>query len=108
MTGNGEPEMSLLVEGAARLGFVLSARQVEQFALYYATLVDWNSRMNLTAITDLVGVQVKHFVDSLAVGAALLVELAEGGKEPQAPPEGFRLADIGTGAGFPGVPLKIL
>ena len=58
--------------------------------------------MNLTAITDLEGVQVRHFLDSLTVGAALVEELGS------APPEGFRLADIGTGAGFPGVPLKIL
>lgn len=97
-----EPAMDLLVEGAKELGFELAPGQVEQFQLYYNTLVDWNSRMNLTAITDLEGVQIRHFLDSLTVGAALAAEL--GGP----PPKGFRLADIGTGAGFPGLPLKIL
>lgn len=96
------PEMPLLIEGARDLGFDLGARQVEQFGLYYETLVDWNSRMNLTAITDLDGVQVRHFLDSLTVGATIMHEL--GG----APLEGFRLMDVGTGAGFPGVPLKVL
>jgi 16S rRNA (guanine527-N7)-methyltransferase len=94
--------MPLLISGARRLGFELSNRQVRQFQLYFETLVDWNSRMNLTAITDLEGVQVRHFLDSLTVGAALVEELRS------VPPRGFRLADIGTGAGFPGVPLKIL
>jgi 16S rRNA (guanine527-N7)-methyltransferase len=94
--------MPLLIAGARRLGFELSDRQVQQFQVYFETLVDWNSRMNLTAITDLEGVQVRHFLDSLTVGAALVEELRG------EPPRGFRLADIGTGAGFPGVPLKIL
>jgi 16S rRNA (guanine527-N7)-methyltransferase len=95
-------DLSVLITGAHDLGFDLSPRQVEQFSLYYETLVDWNSRMNLTAITDPEGVQVRHFLDSLTVGAALLRELGD------APPQGFRLIDVGTGAGFPGVPLKIL
>lgn len=95
--------MDILVKGAHGLGFTLTPRQVEQFRLYYETLVDWNSRMNLTAITELDAVQVRHFVDSLTVGAALVAEL--GGPPPR---QGFWLADIGTGAGFPGVPLKIL
>jgi 16S rRNA (guanine527-N7)-methyltransferase len=94
--------MPLLIAGARQLGFELSDRQVQQFQFYFETLVDWNSRMNLTAITDLEGVQVRHFLDSLTVGAALVEELRG------VPPEGFKLADIGTGAGFPGVPLKIL
>lgn len=95
--------LPILIEGARRLGFDLTPRQIEQFSLYYATLLDWNSRINLTAITDLEGVQVRHFLDSLTVGAALLAEI--GASEP---PPGFSLLDIGTGAGFPGVPLKIL
>jgi len=97
------PNMDILVQGAHDLGFDLTPRQVEQFQLYFTTLVDWNSRMNLTAITELEAVQVRHFLDSLTVGAALVAEL--GGPPPK---QGFWLADIGTGAGFPGVPLKIL
>jgi 16S rRNA (guanine527-N7)-methyltransferase len=94
--------MQLLIEGARRLGFELTERQVQQFGVYFETLVEWNSRMNLTAITDPEGVQVRHFLDSLTVGAAMV-------READGPPrEGFRLVDIGTGAGFPGVPLKIL
>jgi 16S rRNA (guanine527-N7)-methyltransferase len=95
--------LPILVEGAHKLGFDLTPRQIEQFSLHYATLVDWNSRVNLTAITDLEGVQVRHFLDSLTVGAALLVEMGASN-----PPAGFRLLDVGTGAGFPGLPLKIL
>ena len=95
-------ELALLLSGAHDLGFDLSPRQIEQFRLYYETLVDWNSGMNLTAITDPEGVQARHFLDSLTVGAALVRELGS------APPEGFRLIDVGTGAGFPGMPLKIL
>ena len=96
-------DLSILVEGAGKLGFDLTARQIEQFDLYFAMLVDWNSRVNLTAITDLEGVQVRHFLDSLTVGAALLAEMGAA-----QPPVDFSLIDLGTGAGFPGVPLKIV
>lgn len=104
--------MHLLTEGAQALGFSLTERQVEQFQLYYETLVDWNSRINLTAITEYEAVQVRHFLDSLTVGAALLKESEAAWDEPASAPwvpsRGFRIADIGTGAGLPGVPLKIL
>src|SRR5690348_6830665 len=100
--------LPLLGDGAARLGFAVTERQVAQFQLYYETVLEWNSGINLTAITDPGGVQVRHFLDSLAVGAALLDESARDGKRPDVPPNGFSLIDIGTGAGFPGVPLKIL
>ena len=99
-------ELPLLSEGAARLGFNLGAREIGLFQRYYEMLVDWNRRVNLTAITDYEGVQVRHFVDSLTVGAALLEELGKKGERPTAPPHGFAIADVGTGAGFPGVPLK--
>jgi 16S rRNA (guanine527-N7)-methyltransferase len=97
-----------LEEGASQLGFTLSPSQLEQFQLYYDTLMDWNSRMNLTAITDYDLVQVRHFLDSLTVAAALLSELRDNHPAIEALPDNFRLIDIGTGAGFPGVPLKIL
>ncbi len=101
--------LPLLVEGAQHLGFTLSSRQVEQFQLYYTTLVDWNNRINLTSITGYDSVQVRHFLDSLTVAAALLSELrASVDPSLQAPPASYRVIDIGTGAGFPGVPLKIL
>ncbi|MBF6613241.1 MAG: 16S rRNA (guanine(527)-N(7))-methyltransferase RsmG [Chloroflexi bacterium] len=102
-------DLTPLVEGAARLGFTLSERQQSRFQLYYETLLDWNSRINLTSITDYEAVQIRHFVDSLTVGATLLDELTPVGQpRPQQPPAGFSLLDVGAGAGFPGAPLKII
>src|SRR4051812_119100 len=95
--------MEILNEGARKLGFDLTPRQIGQFGACYAMLVDWNSRINLTAITDPEGVQVRHFLDSLTVGAAL-----RAGMSAAQPDAGFSLIDVGTGAGFPGVPLKIV
>lgn len=95
--------LPLLRKGAPPMGFALDERQIEQFEIYYSTMVAWNSRVNLTAITGYDDVQVRHFLDSLTVGATLLKAL--GGK---APPPGFKAIDIGTGAGFPGLPLKII
>jgi 16S rRNA (guanine527-N7)-methyltransferase len=97
------PGMSTLVEGAERLGLDLTPRQVEQFETYYRTLVEWNERMNLTAITAYEDVQVRHFLDSLTVGAALPGPIRE-----RAVRTGISIVDVGTGAGFPGVALKIL
>jgi 16S rRNA (guanine527-N7)-methyltransferase len=92
--------MKKLIEGAGKLGIELNARQVKQFELYYQELIEWNKKINLTAITDYPSVQVKHFLDSLTITLALP------GKEVERPD--FNIIDIGTGAGFPGVPLKIL
>ncbi|MDQ6693473.1 MAG: 16S rRNA (guanine(527)-N(7))-methyltransferase RsmG [Chloroflexota bacterium] len=101
--------LPLLVDGAKPLGISLNDAQLAQFQLYYETLVDWNSRMNLTAITGYDDVQSRHFLDSLLVGSALLEEMRVGGATRLvAPPHGLWLVDIGTGAGFPGLPLKIL
>ena len=91
--------MEKLESGAKKLGWQLSQRQLEQFYVYYQELVDWNRRMNLTAITGYEDVQVKHFLDSLSVLLALKQSVGGGG---------FRLIDVGTGAGLPGIPLKIL
>ena len=92
--------MKKLIEGAAKLGIELNARQVKQFELYYQELIEWNKKINLTAITDYSAVQLKHFLDSLTITLALPEEEVKG-------PD-FNIIDIGTGAGFPGVPLKIL
>jgi 16S rRNA (guanine527-N7)-methyltransferase len=92
--------MKKLVEGAGKLGIKLNSRQVRQFELYYRELIEWNERINLTAITDYSSVQVKHFLDSLTITLALPEEEV---KRPDS-----NIIDIGTGAGFPGVPLRIL
>ena len=80
-------------------GIRLSDMQKKQFLTYYKNLVLWNQVMNLTAITDMEEVYTKHFVDSLSFIKAI---------SGQAMPEGSRLIDVGTGAGFPGLPLAIV
>jgi len=93
-------KLNKLIAGAGKLGIKLNSKQSEQFQIYYEELVEWNKRFNLTAITDYQEVQVKHFLDSLSIALALTEE------ELQKPD--FNIVDIGTGAGFPGLPLKIL
>jgi len=92
--------MEKLIEGAAKLGLGLSSSQIDRFELYYRQLIEWNEKINLTRIVDYPSVQVKHFLDSLTVTTALSTTELES-------PD-FSIMDIGTGAGFPGVPLKIL
>lgn len=78
-----------------KLGLELSDRQLRQFDEFYEMLVEWNKVMNLTGITEYQEVVEKHFIDSLAV-----VRVCDLSKTDT-------LIDIGTGAGFPGIPLKI-
>lgn len=89
--------MELLKAGAEEWGLILTPDQVEAFELYYRQLVVWNERANLTAITDYEEVQIRHFLDSLSC-LQVLTDLS-----PEA-----RCIDIGAGAGFPGLPLKII
>jgi len=77
------------------LGLQLSSKQVELFELYEKELLEWNEKFNLTAIRKPEEIRSKHFLDSLTV--------LQGFKEPKP----MRMIDIGTGAGFPGIPLKI-
>ncbi|MFC0210931.1 16S rRNA (guanine(527)-N(7))-methyltransferase RsmG [Paenibacillus chartarius] len=86
----------LLVDLLSAQGIVLTEKQLLQFDIYYRTLVEWNEKMNLTGITDREQVYLKHFYDSLSLAFFLPME------------EVSRLADIGSGAGFPGIPLKIV
>ena len=90
--------MEVLIEGAARLGIDLAKEQVGRFRSYYEELIAWNENVNLTAVTGRVEVQERHFLDSLAVASALPATVIDGSD---------RLLDVGTGAGFPGLPLKI-
>ena len=81
----------------ADLGFPLTDRQKEQYERYFELLVEWNEKINLTAITDKDEVYLKHFYDSIAPILQGLIE-----NQP------IRLLDIGAGAGFPSLPMKIL
>ena len=81
--------------GLFELGIKLSEEQKTQFLQYYELLVEWNSFMNLTAITEFDQVITKHFLDSLSL--VKVCDVAQAG----------RILDVGTGAGFPGIPLKI-
>jgi 16S rRNA (guanine527-N7)-methyltransferase len=91
--------MNRLRDGALKLGIELASDQLEQFETYYHELIAWNEKVNLTSITDYEGVQLKHFLDSLSVIAAIR-------DEDKARPR--RVVDIGTGAGLPAIPLKIV
>ncbi len=84
-----------LKNAAAAEGFTLSESQLDAFQQYAALLIEWNQKMNLTAITEPSEVAVKHFLDSLM--PLKYMEL----------PENVSLIDVGTGAGFPGIPIKI-
>lgn len=84
----------LLIEGAAKFNVSLSEDQVEQFNKYMGLLKEWNAKMNLTAIEADRDIILKHFIDSLSVITHIENKAA-------------RLIDVGTGAGFPGIPLKI-
>mgnify|MGYP001816919858 CR=1 FL=1 len=84
---------SLLVDSAKQIGINLSPEQVEKFATYLDLLKSWNSKINLTAISDDKQIIIKHFVDSLTI-CSLIKPFS-------------KVLDIGTGAGFPGIPLKI-
>ena len=93
----GERGLGLLEAGALRLGLPWGPREEALFLRYSQALEEWNRRVNLTAVTGWEEVQRVHFLDSLTVALALSQEVRRGG----------RVIDLGTGAGFPGIPLKI-
>src|SRR5258708_36883605 len=78
------------------LNLELSAEQKQAFERYEHELLDWNERVNLTAITEPLAVEMRHFLDSLSIL-----------KVAQIPPHA-RMIDVGAGAGFPGLPLRIV
>src|SRR5690625_1824347 len=84
------------VEQLKKYGIALTEKQLEQFNVYYQTLVEWNEKMNLTAITDREAVYLKHFFDSISASFHFNFK------------EGISICDVGAGAGFPSIPLKIV
>lgn len=90
--------MERLVTGAEKLGLSLSQEQVQQFEEYCREMLEWNQRINLTAITGYEEVQIRHFLDSLTLFSVL---------DNSRPFEHLKILDVGTGAGLPGIPLKI-
>lgn len=88
-------DLARLRNGLKELDISLNDNQIEQFMRYYELLAEWNSFMNLTAITEFDEVCTKHFIDSLSLCKAIDCT------------EQYSVIDIGTGAGFPGIPLKI-
>jgi 16S rRNA (guanine527-N7)-methyltransferase len=91
--------MEKLYSGARKLGLELSPGQLGQFDIYHQELVSWNQRVSLTRLTGYEEVQIRHFLDALTVSLAW---------PPPKPSAHLRVIDIGTGAGVPGLPLKIL
>lgn len=79
----------------SKAGYVIEGECLDAFDMYYHTLVEWNEKMNLTGITEPRDVALKHMIDSLTVYRKAYF------------PEGASVIDVGTGAGFPGVPLAI-
>ena len=86
--------LDMITQGAAQMGLTVTAHQAHQFSVHGRCLLDWNRSINLTAITKPEDVAVKHFLDSIAPLAHF--------------PVNGRLLDIGTGGGFPGLPVKVM
>lgn len=88
-------DLTKFENGLSSIGITLDEKQTSQFMKYYELLVEWNSFMNLTAITEFDDVCLKHFVDSLSLCKVINCN------------KNLSVIDVGTGAGFPGIPLKI-
>ena len=88
-------DITTLVRGIEDLNIELTKEQIDSFVLYKEMLKEWNQKINITSITDDVEIDIKHFLDSLT---PLSTNLLDGRK---------KIIDVGTGGGFPGLPLKI-
>ncbi len=89
-------DVSALVEGARILGLELEQKNIDDFVIYKQLLKEWNEKINITTITDDFEIDIKHFLDSLT---PLTTDLFK---------ENITVIDVGTGGGFPGIPIKIV
>ncbi len=87
---------NLLYQSCKEMGIVLNSTQIQQFMLYQKLLLEWNKNINLTAITEEREIILKHFVDCVSVVPHIAMT------------EATSVIDVGTGAGFPGIPIKIV
>ena len=87
---------SFFIQGLKEYGFDPTDEQIEKFIRYYDLIIEWNKKINLTAITEYKDVMIKHFLDSVSIIKAVDMSSVNS------------LIDIGTGAGFPGIPIKIM
>lgn len=84
----------IMKHNSKKIGILLNEEQVEQFYIYMELILEWNEKINLTAITKPEEIILKHFIDSLTIAKDI--------------EKNAKIVDVGTGAGFPGVPLKII
>lgn len=89
-------DKDIFKKGISTLNINIEESKIEKFELFSDILLEWNEKMNLTAVTDPEGISVKHFLDSIAPIEVLNFK------------ENAKIVDVGTGAGFPGVPIKIV
>ena len=86
----------LMKQYAEKFNIIIDEEKIDKFKRYAALIKEWNEKINLTAITDEDGIIKKHFIDSISVLESNVIK------------RGMKIIDIGTGAGFPGIPLKII
>ena len=89
-------DREIFEKGISEVNIDINEEKIKMFENFSALLVEWNEKMNLTAVTDPEGISVKHFLDSIAPIEKINFK------------ENARVIDVGTGAGFPGVPIKIV
>lgn len=96
---NKDKAVNILYKGLEELNIAISKEQEDMLFTYYDMLIEKNKVMNLTAITELNEVVVKHFIDSISIVKAVDIKILN---------SDIKIIDVGTGAGFPGIPLKIV
>lgn len=89
-------DKEILISGLKKIGYNIKSEEIEKFEKFSNLLVEWNEKMNLTAVTDPEGISVKHFLDSIVPVFKINID------------KDSKIIDVGTGAGFPGIPIKII